>query len=72
MDKSIVLVILAIITAALIPIAPKLLCFRIKVLRFLRLNWLANLHEKYFKGFVLGVRITLAVITVVMLAVGLS
>jgi len=42
-------IIAAVIMLGLIPLVPKMMNFRILVLRKLHLNWLANLHENHFR-----------------------
>ena len=53
-----------------IPLAPKLVRLRIRILRWLRWEWAAKLLEKHFYGWVLFLRILLFVIAVVLLFVG--
>ncbi len=57
MSNSLILLGATAITIGLIPLAPKLIRLRIRILRFLRLDWFANLHEKYFNGIVIAVRV---------------
>ena len=65
-----VLFALAILSLILIPLAPKLLRLRIRILRWLHWNWAVNLLEKHFDGWVLVVRIILLVIGAVLLYLG--
>ena len=65
-----VLFALAILSLILIPLAPKLVRLRIRLLRWLRWNWAVNLLEKHFDGWVLLVRIILLVIAAGLLYVG--
>ena len=60
-------IIAAVIMLGLIPLVPKMMNFRILVFRKLHLNWLANLHENHFKGFVIAVRIIMATIGLILL-----
>lgn len=60
-------IIAAVIMLGLIPLVPKMMNFRILVFRKLHLNWLANLHENHFRGFVIAVRIILAAMAVLLL-----
>ena len=53
---------IAILFLFLIPLAPKLVRLRIRVLRWLHWNWAANLLENHFRGWVLFVRIVLFVV----------
>jgi hypothetical protein len=61
---------LAILSLILIPLAPKLVRLRIRVLRWLRWNWAVNLLERHFDGWVLFFRLVLFVIAAVLLYVG--
>ncbi len=61
---------LAVLSLILIPLAPKLIRLRIRLLRWLRWNWGANLLEKHFDGWVLFRRVILFVIAAVLLYVG--
>jgi hypothetical protein len=54
----------------LIPLAPKLLRLRIRVLRWLRWDWGADLLERRFDGWVLFLRILLFGIAIVLFFVG--
>jgi len=54
----------------LLPFVRPIMRFRIRVLRWLRLRWLANLHEKYFEGLVTTVRIVLILMGLLLLALG--
>ena len=60
---------LAILALILIPVVPKLLRLRIRFFRWLHWNWAVNVHEKYFDGLVLGIRIGLLVVAAVLLYV---
>ena len=60
----------AILLLILIPLAPKLVRLRIRILRWIHWNWAVKLLEKYFDGWVLFVRIVLLVIAVVLLYAG--
>jgi len=61
---------IAILFLVLIPFAPKLVRLRIRILRWLRWNWAANLLESHFQGWVMFFRIILFVIAVLLLYVG--
>ena len=54
----------------LIPLAPKLVRLRIRLLRWFRWEWGANLLEKHFDGWVMFFRILLFLIAIVFLYVG--
>ncbi len=71
MSKSIVLVIIAAILLGLIPIIPRMVALRVRVLRFLHWNWFADWHERNAHGITVGVRIFLAVLAVYLLTLGL-
>lgn len=64
MSNTLILIGAAAVAVALIPLAPKIVWLRIRILRFLRLNWLANWHERHFEGVVIAVRILAAAIAV--------
>ena len=61
---------LAILAIVLIPLAPNLLRFRIRFFRWVHWDWAANVLEKYFDGFVLGIRIGLFFVAVALLYFG--
>jgi hypothetical protein len=54
----------------MIPLAPKLVRLRIRILRWLGWDWAVNLLEKHFDGWVLFFRKTLFVVAAVLLYVG--
>ena len=60
----------AILSLILIPLAPKLVRLRIRILRWLHWNWAANWLEKHFDGRVLFSRIILFVVAAVLLYAG--
>lgn len=62
---------LAILALILIPFVPSLLRIRIRFLRWVHWDWAANVHEKYFEGLVLGIRIGLCMVIMVLLYLGL-
>lgn len=64
------IVLFALAILALIPLAPKLVRLRIKILRWLHWNWAANLLENHFEGWVLFVRIALFIIALGLLYIG--
>ena len=57
---------LAVLALFLIPLAPKLVRLRIRILRWLHWDWAVNLLEKHFDGWVLFFRIVLFVIAAVL------
>jgi hypothetical protein len=72
MEKNLYYAIIAAILIILIPIVPKMVRVRIAVLRWLRWNWLAELHERGFNPIVITVRIFMLAIATYLfvLAVG--
>jgi hypothetical protein len=65
-----VLFALAVFSLVLIPLAPKLVRLRIRILRWLHWDWAVNLLEKYFDGWVLFFRMVLFVVAVVLFYAG--
>jgi hypothetical protein len=65
-----VLFALAILSLALVPLAPKLVRLRIRFLRWLHWNWAVNLLEKHFNGWVFFFRIIVFVVAAVLLYIG--
>jgi hypothetical protein len=72
MTEQIFVIIIAALMILLIIMAPQLMSLRIKVLRFLRWNWLAEFHERHFKGLVLGARIAMGIVFVVLVYLGIA
>ncbi|MBU8933975.1 MAG: hypothetical protein KOO62_08195 [candidate division Zixibacteria bacterium] len=72
MSETIYYFIIAAILVALIPIVPKFLCLRIKILRFLRWKSLADWHARHFGGLVIAVRAIMGVIAIVVLILGIK
>lgn len=69
MKESVYYFLVAAVLLALIPIVPKMITLRIRVLRFLRWKTLASWHERNFRGFVIGVRLTMAVIALTLITI---
>ncbi len=67
---SAILYALAVLLLILIPLAPKLIRLRIRILRWLHWNWAANLLEKHFDGWVWFLRVFLFVIAAMLLYFG--
>ena len=65
-----VLFALAILLLILIPLAPKLVRLRIRVLKWLRWTWAVNLLEKHFDGWVFFFRVMLFVVAAVLFFFG--
>lgn len=70
MSESAYLFIIAAICLALIPIAPKMIALRIKMLRAIEWNSLAGWHQRNLIGFVLIARIVMAVAAVILVVLG--
>ena len=70
MDKQILYFVLAGVMLLLLPLVPKMVTLRIKILRFLHLRWLADLHEKYFRGLTIALRVILAAMAGLLTALG--
>ena len=56
MSEQTLFLIFAVAILAMIPIVPKMVTFRIKVLRFLRLAGFADWHERNFRQVVIALR----------------
>ncbi|MFT4541437.1 MAG: hypothetical protein ACI841_000275 [Planctomycetota bacterium] len=65
-----VIITLAVLSVVMIPLAPKLILIRIRMLKWLNWSWAVNLLEKYFDEWVLFARIILLVIAVWLFYVG--
>lgn len=65
MTESLLLLLLGIGTLALIPLAPALLRFRIRILRTIHLQRLARLHETGFGTLVLVIRLMLLIVAAI-------
>jgi len=66
----IVLFALVILSLAVMPLVPKAVRLRIRVLRWIGWNWAANLLEKYFDDWVIFGRIVLVIMAVAMFWAG--
>ena len=62
----------AALTLLLIPLAPKLVRLRIRLLKWFRWKWAVNLLERHFTGWVWFVRVLLFGIAVAMILAGLN
>jgi hypothetical protein len=67
-----VLFILAALMLALIPLAPTLLRLRIRILRWIRWHWMADLLEGQFDRVVVFVRVVLLVCAIALCVAGLG
>ena len=67
---NVLLFALAVLCLILIPLAPKLVRLRIRILRWLHWDWAVNLLEKHLDGWVLFFRIVLFVIAAMLLYAG--
>lgn len=72
MSGDMVFYILAAIFAAMVPIVPFILRFRIRVLRFLRWPRLAAWHERNARPIVFGVRLILGALAIVLVVIAAS
>lgn len=70
--KPIYLFIIAGIMLALIPMAPKMLELRIRILRFMRLNRLADWHHRHSMGFILAGRLIMVAMAVLLVFAGIG
>ena len=70
MSETVFLFIAAAIAIGMIPLVPRMVCLKIRLLRFLRLRWFADLHERYSKGIVTAMRVIIGGIAVVLLILG--
>lgn len=64
------LLVIAILLLVLIPFMPTLLRLRIRILRWLNWNWLADLLENHFQGWVVLFRIVLFVVATLLFYFG--
>ena len=69
MTQNMALLIVAAIVVGLIPIVPKMVGLRIKVLRWLRLNRLADWHERNIKTLTPIVRGIMGAIALVLIGI---
>ena len=58
---------LAILALILVAFVPQLLRLRIRFLRWVHWQWAVDVHEKYFNGLVLFLRIVLLAIAAILL-----
>jgi hypothetical protein len=65
-----VLFVIATLCLILIPLVPKLVRFRIRILKWLQWTWTANLLEKHFDAWVLLRRIVLFLIAALLFYIG--
>ena len=65
------LLVVAVVLLILVPLMPRLVRLRIRVLRWLKWNWVADLLENNFRFWVLTFRIVAMLVAVVILYVGL-
>ena len=61
---------IAFVLLILIPLMPKLVRLRIKILRWLRWDWAANLLENHFRNWVLVFRLVVTVAAAAFLYIG--
>ena len=72
MSEHVYYIIVTAILAGLIPLVPRMICLRIKVLNWLRWTWLADWHQRNFKPLVIIVRVIILTIAMVMLVLGIT
>lgn len=72
MQQSTVLLSLAVVLLALIPLVPKMIQLRVRVLHFVRLDGLANWHERNVRAITFGVRILLGLLAIVLGYLGVT
>lgn len=70
MNNQVLFFILAGVMLLLLPLVPRMMTLRIRILRFLHLRWLADLHEKYFDGLTIAVRVILVAMAGLFTALG--
>jgi len=70
MSQATALYIVAAIMLLLIPIVPKMVALRVRVLRFVRLRGLADWHERHIVGISLGIRIVLGALAALCVYLG--
>jgi len=58
---AIIFGLIIILLLIMIPFVPQLLRLRIRIHRFLRLNWFADFQERHFDGLVIFIRIMMVV-----------
>jgi hypothetical protein len=61
---------IAVLAVLMIPIAPQLLRFRIKIMRWVHWDWAGNVLEQHFEGWVRFIRIVLALIAAALIYFG--
>jgi hypothetical protein len=72
MTESTIFIISGVVFLALIPLVPKMVRFRIAVLRWLHWNWFAELFERNFDAFTWAIRAILLVAGVVLVGIGIG
>lgn len=64
-------IIAALILAALFPFVPRLIQIRIRLLRWMRINWLADFHQRHLVGIIRAIRVMIAAIAIVLIILAL-
>ncbi len=72
MEDRFYYIIIAAVLMIQLPIMPKIIRIRIAILRWLRLRWFADFHERHFNRLVPIVRVILGAIIVVLVYLFLS
>lgn len=66
------LIAVAAILVILQPLVPRMIAFRILVLKKLHLNWMVGIHERHFGAWVMFIRVILGIIAAALLYAALS
>jgi hypothetical protein len=69
---TVVLFALALLSLALVPIAPRLVRLRVRFFRWLRWNWAVRVLEEHFETWVVFFRAVLLALAVVLFLAGLE
>ena len=72
MSQNILFFMMAALFLCLIPLVPRLLNLRIRVLRFIHWNWLAELHERFFDRLVVIIRVMMSIGVFILLFFGVK
>jgi len=64
MEELLLFLLIAVIMIILIPVFPRMIRFRIKILRILKWNSLADFHERYFAQIVTIARTVMVLIVI--------
>ena len=67
MEELLLFLLIAVIMIILIPVFPRMIKFRIKVLRILKWNSLADFHERHFAQIVIIARTVIVLIVILLM-----